>query len=85
MLFAVDVVLPIVFSRLLLVAFLEERNVRLARSITEAAARERGDVVAILGALHVNGVAKLLTSGEALEPGKAGTWWTEDMVEEPSN
>ena len=41
--------------RLLLVAFLEERNVRLARSITEAAARERGDVVAILGALHVNG------------------------------
>ena len=54
-LFAMDVVLPIVFSRLLLVAFLEERNVRLARSITEAAARERGDVVAILGALHVNG------------------------------
>lgn len=84
-LFAMDVVLPIVFSRLLLVAFLEERNVRLARSITEAAARERGDVVAILGALHVNGVAKLLKSGEALEPGKAGTWWTEDMIEEPSN
>lgn len=70
---AVNVVLPVVLLRLLLVAFLEERNVRLARSIREAAGR--GSVVAILGALHVNGVARLLLSPEDVGPGAAGTWW----------
>jgi len=72
-------VFPVVFGRLLLVAFLEERNLRLARSITEAATRSDGSVVAILGALHVNGVARLLRSPDALPDGKAGTWWTDDM------
>ena len=46
-LIVLDVLFPIVFGRLLLVAMLEERNVRLARSITEAADRSRGNVVAI--------------------------------------
>ncbi|GMI14996.1 hypothetical protein TrVE_jg10973 [Triparma verrucosa] len=78
-----NVLLPIVFARLLLVGFLEERNVRLARSISEAA--ERGNVIAILGGLHVNGVAKLLESEDALTGDgggdkKAGTWWTEEMI-----
>lgn len=82
---AFDVLLPVVFSRLLLVGFLEERNVRLARSISEAAERGNGAVVAVLGGLHVNGVAKLLESGEELkgdggEDTKAGTWWTDKMM-----
>ena len=64
-----------------LVAMLEERNVRLARSITEAADRSRGNVVAILGALHVNGVARLLKDPAGYGDGKAGTWWTDDMIE----
>ena len=46
-LIVLDILFPIVFGRLLLVAMLEERNVRLARSITEAADRSRGNVVAI--------------------------------------
>lgn len=86
-LFFIDAILPIVFGRLLLIGFLEERNVRLARSITEAAKRGNGDVVAILGALHVNGVAKLLEStdayvGDGTE--KAGTWWTEELMTKPT-
>ena len=76
-----DILFPIVFGRLLLVAMLEERNVRLARSITEAADRSRGNVVAILGALHVNGVARLLKDPSGYGEGKAGTWWTDDMIE----
>jgi len=81
-----NILLPVVFARLMLVGFLEERNVRLARSITEAASLTNGSVVAILGGLHVNGVAKLLESEEMLRGDrggdtKAGTWWTDDMVE----
>ena len=87
-LLALDVLMPIVFARLLLVAFLEERNVRLARSITEAATREQGDVVAVLGALHVNGVARLLKTRDAAvedETAPAGTWWTDDLLlEQPA-
>ena len=37
--------------------------------------------VAILGALHVNGVARLLKDPAGYGDGKAGTWWTEDMIE----
>ena len=70
-------------GRLLLVAMLEERNVRLARSITEAADRSRGNVVAVLGALHVNGVARLLKDPAGYGEGKAGTWWTDDMIAKP--
>ena len=62
-----NVLLPVVFARLMLVAFLEERNVRLARSITQAAERTNGNIVAILGGLHVNGVAKLLESEDPLQ------------------
>ena len=80
-LIVLDILFPIVFGRLLLVAMLEERNVRLARSITEAADRSRGNVVAILGALHVNGVARLLKDPTGYGEGKAGTWWTDDMIE----
>ena len=80
-LIVLDILFPIVFGRLLLVAMLEERNVRLARSITEAADRSRGNVVAILGALHVNGVARLLKDPSGYGEGKAGTWWTDDMIE----
>lgn len=76
-----DVLFPIVFGRLLLVAMLEERNIRLARSITEAADRSNGNVVAILGALHVNGVARLLKDPAGYGEGKAGTWWTDEMAE----
>ena len=80
-LIVLDILFPIVFGRLLLVAMLEERNVRLARSITEAADRSKGNVVAILGALHVNGVARLLKDPAGYGDGKAGTWWTDDMIE----
>ena len=80
-LIVLDILFPIVFGRLLLVAMLEERNVRLARSITEAADRSRGNVVAVLGALHVNGVARLLKDPSGYGEGKAGTWWTDDMIE----
>ena len=80
-LIVIDILFPIVFGRLLLVAMLEERNVRLARSITEAADRSGGAVVAILGALHVNGVARLLKDPSGYGEGKAGTWWTDDMIE----
>jgi len=79
-LIAIDVVFPIVAGRLLLVAFLEERNVRLARSITEAGERSRGNVVAVLGALHVNGVARLLKDPATYPAGKAGTWWSDDLM-----
>ena len=37
--------------------------------------------VAILGALHVNGVARLLKDPAGYGEGKAGTWWTDDMIE----
>ena len=37
--------------------------------------------VAILGALHVNGVARLLKDPSGYGEGKAGTWWTDDMIE----
>ena len=80
-LIVLDILFPIVFGRLLLVAMLEERNVRLARSITEAADRSGGAVVAILGALHVNEVARLLKDPSGYGEGKAGTWWTDDMIE----
>ena len=89
LLFGFDVLLPIIFARLLFVAFLEERNVRIARSVTEAATRGDGDVVAILGALHVNGVARLLASSDPIGQldgtDKAGTWWTEDLMESPAS
>ena len=41
----------------------------------------RTQVVAILGALHVNGVARLLKDPTGYGEGKAGTWWTDDMIE----
>ena len=68
---------PIV-TRIFLVGLLEERNLRLARSIREAA--RKGDVVAVLGGLHVNGVARLLLAPEPVPTASdgntaAGTWW----------
>ena len=74
--------LSVLTSRLLLVAFLEERNAELARSIRRAAAETDGPVVAILGGLHVNGVARLLMSEATPDADTAaynrdadGVWW----------
>lgn len=74
--------LVVVTARLLLVAFLEERNAEIARSIRRAAAECDAPVVAILGGLHVNGVARLLMSDETpdadqLAYGRTadGVWW----------
>ena len=71
--------LSVVTARLLLVAFLEERNAELARSIRRAAREKGAPVVAILGGLHVNGVARLLVSEatpDADSPRTAdGVWW----------
>jgi len=74
--------LSVLTSRLLLVAFLEERNAELARSIRRAAAEKGGPVVAILGGLHVNGVARLLMSDAtpdadtlAYNRTADGVWW----------
>ena len=57
-----ELAFSVLMSRLLLVAFLEERNAELARSIRRAAAETQAPVVAILGGLHVNGVARCLLS-----------------------
>jgi len=70
-----DIVSAVVFEifllvpmfRLLLVTFLEERNTELARSIRRAAQERNAPVVAILGATHVNSVARLLMSEQALD------------------
>ena len=71
--------LSVLTIRLLLVAFLEERNAELARSIRRAAAETDAPVVAILGGLHVNGVARLLmdeSTPDADSPRTAdGVWW----------
>jgi hypothetical protein len=71
--------LSVLTARLLLVAFLEERNAELARSIRRAAEEKNAPVVAILGGLHVNGVARLLMSEatpDADSPRVAdGVWW----------
>ena len=71
--------LSVLTARLLLVAFLEERNAELARSIRRAARESDAPVVAILGGLHVNGVARLLMSEatpDADSPRDAdGVWW----------
>ena len=74
--------LQVLVARLLLVAFLEERNAELARSIRRAAAEKDASVVAILGGLHVNGVARLLLSEAtpdadslAYDRVADGVWW----------
>ena len=70
--------LNITLARLLLVAFLEERNAELARSIRRAASEKQGPVVAILGGLHVNGVARLLmaeSTPDADGRDAQGCWW----------
>jgi len=74
--------LSVLVARLLLVAFLEERNAELARSIRRAAAEKDAPVVAILGGLHVNGVARLLLSEAtpdadslAYDRVADGVWW----------
>ena len=76
---AVTLGLSVLTSRLLLVAFLEERNAELARSIRRAAKESNAPVVAILGGLHVNGVARLLMTDrtpDADSPRDAdGVWW----------
>ena len=76
---AVTLGLSVLTSRLLLVAFLEERNAELARSIRRAATESNAPVVAILGGLHVNGVARLLMTDrtpDADSPRDAdGVWW----------
>ena len=76
---AVTLGLSALTSRLLLVAFLEERNAELARSIRRAAMESNAPVVAILGGLHVNGVARLLLTErtpDADSPRDAdGVWW----------
>ena len=79
---AVGTGLNVLLARLLLVAFLEERNAELARSIRRAAAEKDGPVVAVLGGLHVNGVARLLMSEETPDADKEawgrdadGVWW----------
>mmetsp|Transcript_5279 Transcript_5279/g.10096 ORF Transcript_5279/g.10096 Transcript_5279/m.10096 type:complete len:283 (-) Transcript_5279:19-867(-) len=56
------VLINVPLLRLLLVPFLEERNEELAKSIRRAAAQHDAPVVAILGAAHVNGVARLLVT-----------------------
>ena len=76
---AVSLGLSVLTARLLLVAFLEERNAELARSIRRAARESGAPVVAVLGGLHVNGVARLLMSEatpDADSPRDAeGVWW----------
>ena len=102
--------LSVMTARLLLVAFLEERNAevcppvtvpnlwalapaaclplsprvrvsppQLARSIRRAARESGGPVVAILGGLHVNGVARLLMSEATPDADSPrdndGVWW----------
>jgi hypothetical protein len=68
----------VVLPRILLVEMLEKRNAQLARSIRRAASEQEGPVVAILGAAHVNDVARLLLSParpdvDGLEDD--GVWW----------
>ena len=60
-------------------ANLEERNAEIARSIRRAAAETGAPVVAILGGLHVNGVARLLMSEATPDADRprdnSGVWW----------
>ena len=73
-----NLLLILLISRLLLVAFLEERNAELARSIRRAATESDAPVVAILGGLHVNGVARLLMSTDTPRADGRdcdGVWW----------
>jgi len=79
---AVTLSMSVITARLLLVAFLEERNAELARSIRRAADERGAPVVAILGGLHVNGVARLLMSeatpdADSLAYSRVadGVWW----------
>jgi hypothetical protein len=76
---AVTLALSALTSRLLLVAFLEERNAELARSIRRAARESGAPVVAILGGLHVNGVARLLMTERTPDADSPrvndGVWW----------
>ena len=88
---AATTALSVLTARLLLVAFLEERNAELARSIRRAASESDGAVVAILGGLHVNGVARLLMSTEtpdadtvATERTADGVWWEVPSGVEPA-
>ena len=82
---AFDVVAPVVLARLMAVAFLEERNARLARSIRQAASERGGPVVAVLGGLHVNGVARLLMSPETptADGCESGGAWLADPLPPP--
>jgi len=58
----------LVLGRVFLVALLEERNYALARNIRKAHFATRGGdtVVAVLGAAHLNGVKRLLTSSRVV-------------------
>ena len=70
------------FSASLVFAATASRRGRYQYAIAAMASRwYRTQVVAILGALHVNGVARLLKDPSGYGEGKAGTWWTEDMLE----
>ena len=62
--------------------FLTARPSQDGRAIAESTdALVDSTQVAILGALHVNGVARLLKDPSGYGEGKAGTWWTDDMIE----
>jgi len=68
----------VLILRTYLVAFIEQRNAHIARSIRRAAAERKAPVVAILGSVHANGVARLLMSedlpyADGLETD--GVWW----------
>jgi pheromone shutdown protein TraB len=57
---------------------MSQRNAELARSIRRAAAEKSGPVVAILGGLHVNGVARLLMADDTPDADGRdadGVWW----------
>lgn len=58
----------VVLGRVFLVGLLEERNFALARSVRKAHFGSRGGdtVVAILGAAHLNGVKRLLTTSRVV-------------------
>ena len=80
-LIVLDILFPIVFGRLLLVAMLEERNVRLARTlqkrpIAHAAMSSRCSRAPRLGSAHVNGVARLLKDPSGYGEVPCRTRWT---------
>lgn len=74
----VGVFLNVLLLRIYLVAIVEERNAHIARSIRRAAAERKAPVVAILGSVHANGVARLLMSEDSPDADgldSDGVWW----------